>query len=171
MPKWHVLFPSSDESCIQVLPSALSYNGPSYLTIHNTQTYLCTKPHTQIACSKLHHFPAVVWKLHLSPHCFTNHSTGLLYFVAPAPSLLPSLTILGSTLHFSSALLCQAWIVMWTVWGGRGQQEMCVNAQVTALSPTLFIFLPKWCCQEPNKISLPPDRELAEEGCKNGIKE
>lgn len=71
----------------------------------------------------------------------------------PPPPPSPCLTILGFFLHFNSALNCQAWIALWTAWGGQAGRR-CVWMRESLLSPSLFIFLSKWCCQEPNKISL-----------------
>lgn len=125
---------------------------PICIVPHYTQDARIHK-NTQIASRKLHHFP-VVSKLDLSltiPPVTPQVSL----------SLLPYLTILVFFLHFNSVPKlrgpnCPVNSVGWT-----GRREVCANARVSVLSPSLFIFLSKWCCQEPNKISL---SALAQQG-------
>lgn len=123
--------------------------------IHHSDGCTDTQKHsrTQIASRKLHHFP-VVWKLHLSLTIPPITPQVSFFLSSPLPlspallhyfSLFPPLK-LGPKLP---GLNCPMNSVGWT-----GRQEVCVNAWVSLLSPSLFIFLSKWCCQEPNKISL-----------------
>lgn len=89
-----------------------------------------------------------------SPVLFLTHSLSLSLALFLFLSLLPFLTILVFFLHFNLASKlrgpnCPVNSVGWT-----GRQEVCANAEVSLLSPCLSIFLSKWCCQEPNKISL-----------------
>lgn len=58
--------------------------------------------HTQIAFRKLHHFPAVVWKLHLSPTVAPIIPwVSFISLLLPSLSLWFYLTILSFTFHFS----------------------------------------------------------------------
>lgn len=146
---WWVLHPSA------TLASALSrIYTPRRQSDAMHAKHSHTHTHTQIASRKLHHFPAVVWKLHLSLTIPPITPQVSFFLPSSPPSRSPCLTILSFSLHFNSApklpgLNCPMNSVGWT-----GRQEVCVNAWVSVLSPSLFIFLSKWCCQEPNKISL-----------------
>lgn len=58
-------------------------------------------------------------------------------------SLLPCLPILGFSLHFNSALNCQAWIALWTAWGGQAgrgfvwmRESLCYHHLFSFSSPS-----------------------------------
>lgn len=139
------------QSCIQGRPSASSHN------VQYTDIRLCTNPHTHKSSTENYITSLPLSGNYIFPPTVSPITPQVSFILLhqPPPSCLP-LLFWALLCTFNSALICQAWIAVWTVWGGRGLQEMCVNARGTALSPTLFIFLSKWCCQEPNKISLPP---------------
>lgn len=143
------------------LPLSLSLPSKGYFSICIVAHYTPLRPlhgHTQTlthpnCIQKITSLPCRL-KITSVLHHPTNHSPGLLFFPSPLPlspallhyfSLFPPLK-LGPKLP---GLNCPMNSVGWT-----GRQEVCVNAWVSLLSPSLFIFLSKWCCQEPNKISL-----------------
>lgn len=134
---------------------------PICIVPHSTQKKKNARIHTQAlshtnCIQKITSLPCRL-KIRAVPHHSTNHSPGL----SLSLPLLPYLTILVFSLHFNSALKlrgpnCPVNSVGWT-----GRREVCANARVSVLSPSLFILLSKWCCQEPNKISL---SALAQQG-------
>lgn len=96
--------------------------------------------HTQIASRKLHHFPAVVWKLHLSP-TVTPITPWVSFFFSPSP-LTPSFAFPHYFRLFPplySALNCQAWIALWTAWGGQASRR-CVWMHESLCYHHLFSF-------------------------------
>lgn len=114
---------------------------------------------TQIASRKLHHFP-VVWKLHLSL-TIPPITPQVSLFPLLSPSLLPCFTILVFSLHLNSALNCQAWIALWTAWGGQAGRR-CVWMHESLCYHHLFSFSsPSGAVRSQTRYhSLPcPDRE------------
>lgn len=133
-------------------PSAALASASAHVATRRRQSHARTQTLAHTNCiQKITSLPRRCLKITSVPHHSTNHSPGLLPPPPPPPS--PCLTILGFFLHFNSALNCQAWIALWTAWGGQAGRR-CVWMRESLLSPSLFIFLSKWCCQEPNKISL-----------------
>lgn len=128
-----------------------------------TPTHARTHTNTHKHSHKLHlenyiTSPAVVWKLHLSPTIppITPQVSSFLF-----PSLSPYLTILGFSLHFNSALNCQAWIALWTAWGGQDGRR-CVWMRESLRYHHLFSFSsPSGAVRSQTRYhSLPtPDRE------------
>lgn len=109
---------------------------------HRTHTYthpMCVHKHSHIqtAPRKLHHFPAVVWKLHLSP-TIPPITPQVSFFISSSLFSL-CLTILVFSLHFNSALNCQAWIALWTAWGGQAGRR-CVWMRESPCYHHLFSF-------------------------------
>lgn len=119
--------------------------------------HACTPktPHTRIASWKLHHF-AVVWKLHPSitiPPITPQVSCFVLFFFSP--SSLP-LTILVFSLHFNLALNCQAWIALWTAWGGQAGRR-CVWMHESLCYHHLFSFSsPSGAVRSQTRYHSPP---------------
>lgn len=84
-----------------------------YIVPHCTphrQTHAGTQTLTHTNCiQKITSLPRRCLKITSVPHHSTNHSPGLRFFPPLLfPSLSPCLTILGFSLHFTSALNCQA---------------------------------------------------------------
>lgn len=160
---WWVLHPSA------TLASALSH------ITHRTDKRMHAHKHShaQIASRKLHHFPAVVWKLHLSLTIPPITPRVSFFFPLLSPSLSPCLTILGFSLHFNSALNCQAWIALWTAWGGQACRR-CVWMRESPCYHHLFSFSsPSGAVRSQTRYHSPPAprQGVTTQHRGNGIKE
>lgn len=123
--------------------------------------HACTQTLTHTNCiQKITSLPCRL-KITSVPHHPTNHSPGLLFFFLLSPSLLPCLTILVFSLHFNSALNCQAWIALWTAWGGQAGRG-CVWMHESLCYHHLFSFSsPSGAVRSQTRYHSPPspDRE------------
>ncbi len=78
------------------------------------------------------------------------------FFFLLFPSLSPFLTILGLSLHFTSALNCQAWIALWTAWGGQAGRR-CVWMRESLCYHHLFSFSsPSGAVRSQTRYHSPP---------------
>lgn len=110
----------------------------SHYTVHR-QMHACAQTHTN-CISKITSLPRRCLKITSVPHRYTNHSLGLLFF-SPSP-LTPSFAFPHYFRLFPplySALNCQAWIALWTAWGGQASRR-CVWMHESLCYHHLFSF-------------------------------
>lgn len=147
-------------SCRVPHPSATLASALSRITHHSDgRTHAHKHSHTN-CIQKITSLPCRL-KITSVPHHPTNHSPGLLFFFLLSPSLLPCLTILVFSLHFNSALNCQAWIALWTAWGGQAGRG-CVWMHESLCYHHLFSFSsPSGAVRSQTRYHSPPspDRE------------
>ncbi len=143
---WWVLHPSA------TLASALSHTAH-----HTDKMHAGTQALTHTNCiQKITSLPCRCLKITSVPHHSTNHSPGLLFFFLLFPSLSPFLTTLGLSLHFTSALNCQAWIALWTAWGGQAGRR-CVWMRESLCYHHLFSFSsPSGAVRSQTRYHSPP---------------
>lgn len=128
---------------------------------HHTDTHAhpCLYTNTHTNCiQKITSLPCRL-KITSVPHHSTNHSPGLLF--SPLFLSFRLASLFSASLHFNSALNCQAWIALWTAWVGQAGRR-CVWMRESPRYHHLFSFSsPSGAVRSQTRYHSPPapDRE------------